>query len=188
MVRHAFVGDREPTRRGCNYAYHLSITQSPSLYSSSPFGQQIDAMHDACALNGAPNPPCVDTEPMSAGTQVLLQGFTWESHAQRNPGWYKVLLSKAETIAKAGITAVWLPPPSQSVSSEGYMPRELDNLDSAYGSEQDLRACIDGLHRAGIQCLCDVVLNHRCASSTDATGRWNQYGGRYAWDSSAICR
>lgn len=71
---------------------------------------------------------------------------------------------------------------------QGYMPRELDNLNSAYGSEQELRACIDGLHRVGIQCLADIVLNHRCASSRDATGNWNQYGGRYAWDSSAICR
>ncbi len=24
----------------------------------------------------------------SSGTEVLLQGFNWECHAQRNPNWY----------------------------------------------------------------------------------------------------
>lgn len=86
-----------------------------------------------------------------------------------------------------------MPPPTQTnchhtASIQGYMPRELDNLDSAYGTEQELRACIAGFHRAGIQCLADIVLNHRCASSKDAMGNWNRYGGRYAWDASAICR
>ncbi len=71
---------------------------------------------------------------------------------------------------------------------QGYLPRELDKLDSAYGTEQELRACIDGMHRVGIRCVADVVLNHRCASRQSASGQWNLYGGRYAWDSTAICR
>lgn len=91
----------------------------------------LDAPSSATA-----NPPCINAEQQPMGsTEVLLQGFNWECHAQRNPSWcvrhaaevgnhhirpprYKVLLSKAEAIAEAGITAVWLPPPSQSVSSE----------------------------------------------------------------------
>ena len=38
-------------------------------------------------------------------------------------------------IADAGITSVWLPPPSDSVSPQGYLPRDLYDLNSAYGSE-----------------------------------------------------
>ena len=38
-------------------------------------------------------------------------------------------------IADDGITVLWLPPPSDSVSPQGYLPRDLYDLDSAYGSE-----------------------------------------------------
>ena len=38
--------------------------------------------------------------------------------------------------AALGVTHVWLPPPSQSVSPEGYLPGKLWNLDlSSYGTE-----------------------------------------------------
>ena len=42
------------------------------------------------------------------------------------------------------------------------MPRELENLNSAYGSEHDLRQCIGAFHDAGVKVLADIVVNHRC--------------------------
>ena len=52
---------------------------------------------------------------------VLRQGFNWESWKQSG-GWYNMMMGKVDDIAAAGITHVWLPPPSHSVSNEGPPP------------------------------------------------------------------
>ena len=49
------------------------------------------------------------------------------------------------------------------VLAQGYLPREYECLDSAYGSAAELRACIRALRAHGVAALADVVLNHRCA-------------------------
>jgi Alpha amylase, catalytic domain len=43
------------------------------------------------------------------------------------------------------------------------MPQDLDSLNTAYGSEADLRACLAALHDHNILAIADVVINHRCA-------------------------
>jgi hypothetical protein len=53
-----------------------------------------------------------------ASGQVLFQGFNWESSKQSG-GWYSLLMGKVDDIAAAGVTHVWLPPPSHSVSPQG---------------------------------------------------------------------
>jgi alpha-amylase len=47
-----------------------------------------------------------------------LQGFNWESWRQSG-GWYNLLMGKVDDIVAAGVTHVWLPPPSHSVSTQG---------------------------------------------------------------------
>lgn len=49
---------------------------------------------------------------------------------------------QVKDLAKAGFTCVWLPPPSDSVSPQGYLPRDFYQLDSNYGSEAELRDLI----------------------------------------------
>lgn len=48
---------------------------------------------------------------------VMFQGFNWESN--KNKCWYDVLKNCAKDLSEAGITDVWLPPPSQSVAPQG---------------------------------------------------------------------
>ena len=74
-----------------------------------------------------------------------------------------MLRDKARAIAAAGFTALWLPPPSDSVSQQGYLPRDLYNLTSCYGSEGELRDCISVLHENDLKVIADIVVNHRCA-------------------------
>lgn len=63
-----------------------------------------------------------------SGYEVLCQGFNWESH--KSGRWYSELKSKASELASLGFTIIWLPPPTESVSPEGYMPKDLYNLNS----------------------------------------------------------
>lgn len=118
------------------------------------------------------------------GYEIMLQAFNWESCKTGNH--YKVLKSQAEDWLQAGFTAVWLPPPTDSVSQQGYLPRDLYDLNSAYGSEEDLRDLLTTLKDKGLKPLADVVINHRCAHYQDEEGRWNKYGGRLEWPRTAI--
>eukprot|EP01026_Neomeris_dumetosa_P067015 TRINITY_DN6517_c0_g1_i8.p1 TRINITY_DN6517_c0_g1~~TRINITY_DN6517_c0_g1_i8.p1 ORF type:complete len:559 (-),score=98.34 TRINITY_DN6517_c0_g1_i8:29-1705(-) len=119
-----------------------------------------------------------------SGYEVILQAFNWESCHQE---WYKVLSGQASQFAQAGFTAVWLPPPTDSVSPQGYLPRDLYDLNSKYGSEADLRDCVAVLHENNLMSIADIVVNHRCAHHQGSDGKWNVFGGRLAWDASAIC-
>lgn len=65
-----------------------------------------------------------------SGFEILCQGFNWES--QKSGRWYMELKEKIAEISSLGFTVVWLPPPTDSVSPEGYMPRDLYNLNSRY--------------------------------------------------------
>ncbi|KAF8066365.1 AMY2 [Scenedesmus sp. PABB004] len=130
-------------------------------------------------------PPVTSTGPAAGnGYEILLQAFNWESHKK---GWYKYCLPQVAEWAKQGFTSIWLPPPSDSVSPQGYLPRDLYNLDSEYGSESELRALIQECHAHNIKVIADIVVNHRCATYQSPDGKWNKFGGRLAWDNSAIC-
>jgi len=122
-----------------------------------------------------------------SGEEILLQGFHWDSWKQ-DGGWYGTLGEQAEAIADAGFTMIWLPPPTESVSPQGYMPRDLYHLESKYGSQEDLIDLIRVFQSKGIKVLGDAVLNHRCAHEQNEQGVWNQFGGRMDWDARAIVR
>jgi len=105
------------------------------------------------------------------GRDVLLQGFHWRSHAgafdhasRSQKSWYKIIQENAAAIQAAGFTWVWFPPPSDSLASQGYIPRRWHVLDSAYGAEAELRAAIAAL--GPVKAMADVVLNHRVGVHT----------------------
>ncbi|KAL9272254.1 Alpha-amylase 3, chloroplastic-like protein [Drosera capensis] len=77
-------------------------------------------------------PPIKISPGTGSGYEILCQGFNWESH--KSGRWYKELQEKAKTLSSLGFTVIWLPPPTESVSPEGYMPKDLYNLNSRYGS------------------------------------------------------
>jgi alpha-amylase len=98
------------------------------------------------------------------GGDVLLQGFHWNSHRW---GWWNIVAAKAPDIQAAGFTMVWLPPPSRSADSAGYLPSEWRNLDASYyGTGAQLRTAIGALHTRGVKVLSDVVVNHRVGTTS----------------------
>lgn len=74
-----------------------------------------------------------------------------------------------------GVTQLWLPPPSNSVSKQGYLPGQLYDLETPYGTKDELMALLSQLKEAGIASLADIVINHRCADEQDEKGRWNKF-------------
>lgn len=78
----------------------------------------------------APEPPVKICSGTGSGFEIVCQGFNWESH--KSGRWYVELRKKAEELASLGFTVVWLPPPTESISPEGYMPKDLYNLNSRY--------------------------------------------------------
>jgi alpha-amylase len=102
---------------------------------------------------------------------ILLQGFHWDSHAGvsdpargRAKSWYQILQENADAIRRAGFSWVWFPPPSDSLAPEDYLPRRWDCLDTAYGTEAELRAAIEAL--GPVRAMADVVVNHRVGVAT----------------------
>ena len=116
---------------------------------------------------------------------VMLQGFNWDSAPRGkdfntenpNPKWYKwygIMNKNAAAMQK--FEYVWLPPPSKTdtSSSEGYAPNELNNLNSCYGTEAELKEVIAAIKPA--KAIADIVVNHRSGTTSwgDFTNpKWN---------------
>lgn len=135
----------------------------------------------APAPEPAPSPPTKALD-FAAGTDraVILQGFHWASHRE---DWWRVVAERAPAIAAAGFDMVWLPPSSRSAEAapQGYLPNELYTQSGAYGDERELRGAIDALHRAGVQVLADIVINHRVG-----TYDWGDFA-LPEWGPEAVC-
>lgn len=103
--------------------------------------------------------------------EINKKGFNWESHKL---DWYMILMNQMPEMASMGLTMIWFPPSSDSVSYEGYLPKDLYNLNSRYGHESQLKECIRVAHKNKLKVIGDLVLNHRCASYQNKNGTWNQ--------------
>ncbi|NBO93022.1 MAG: alpha-amylase [Planctomycetia bacterium] len=104
------------------------------------------------------------------GRDILLQGFHWKSHigSRHSTGstkpWWRIVRDNAAFIRRAGFTWVWLPPCSDSLAPQGYIPRRWYQFNSTYGSERELRSTLKALGPVGA--LADIVVNHRVGLHT----------------------
>ncbi len=132
----------------------------------------------------------------AGGHEVMLQGFGWNSTNGGVPGkWYKLIGDRAKDMADLGVTMVWFPPVSRSVSPQGYLPGDYYDLGNQgsptfYGERDQLMAALKRLDEVGILAIADIVVNHRCAGKQDQNGIWNIYhfpSGKAQWEQWSIC-
>ncbi|KAI5911986.1 alpha-amylase family glycosyl hydrolase [Azoarcus sp. PA01] len=81
-----------------------------------------------------------------------------------------ILTGFAQHIAELGFTVIYLPPPWIDRSTwengddygggEGYFWSDFD-LNSFYGTEEELRTLVEQCHQVGIKVIVDIVTNHR---------------------------
>lgn len=116
------------------------------------------------------------TEQNQSSSAILLQGFHWNSH---DLDWYNIMQNNADSIDALGATHVWFPPVSDAASDEGYLPRELYDVTTQYGTEQQLRSAIAALNSKGIDSVADIVINHR-VGTTDWADFTNPTWGPWA--------
>ena len=110
-----------------------------------------------CCASGAHS-----SEQQHSSDAVMLQGFHWHSH-QTN--WYNSMQANASSIKQLGVSHVWFPPVSDAAAPQGYLPRQLNNLNSAYGSAAQLQAATAALAQQGVKSVADIVVNHRVGST-----------------------
>ncbi len=118
---------------------------------------------------------------------VILQGFNWDSAPRGegynsenpNPKWYKWYrtMKKYSDEIKNRFEYVWFPPASKTdtSSSEGYAPNELNDLNSCYGTEEELISVVESIKPA--KAIADIVVNHRSGTTSwgDFTNpKWNE--------------
>lgn len=124
---------------------------------------------------------------------VMLQGFNWDSaprgngYTIENPNpkwynWYKTMLASANDI-KNTFEYVWFPPASKTdtASSEGYAPTQLNDLNSCYGTEAELKSVVQAIQPA--KAIADIVVNHRAGTTS-----WGDFTNpRWTDDYYSIC-
>jgi len=158
----------------------LSLALAISLWAGGPRLDSRDSkawpqLQEQASAFGAPAPQVPEVQasaikvPVHAASKsdgnsaVMLQGFHWLSW-QAAP-WWGAIAGKAQDIAAAGFSMVWLPPSEDAASNEGYIPRRWYVQDSKYGTQAELRKAIAALHNGGVKALADIVINHRVGST-----------------------
>lgn len=79
-------------------------------------------------------------------------------------GTWQGIINKLDYIQNMGFTAVWISPITKQVdipsSYHGYYQTDLYSVNEGYGSEEDLKALSDELHKRDMYLMVDVVPNH----------------------------
>ena len=110
---------------------------------------------------------------------VMLQAFYWDCPKEENceNHWWDYINSRLPVIARAGFTALWLPPVNKAAywKSMGYDPYDYYDLGEYdqkggvptwFGTKTELLNLINSAHNLSLQVYADLVLNHNSGADS----------------------
>lgn len=128
---------------------------------------------------------------LQASAGVLMQGFYWDASTGGRDSWWTHLAKQANSLRRAGFTAVWIPPVLKGASggySNGYDPfddydigskNQKGTVATRWGSRDELLRAVAVMRANGLDVYVDMVLNHRNGDD----GYWNfRYKDAYGND------
>lgn len=142
------------------YAFHMREFTSSFFAFASTFASFLSLLISVLH----PSPARADLN------GVMMQYFHW--YTPDNGEHWKELERNAESLAKAGFTALWLPPATKGMAGAqdvGYGLYDLYDLGefnqkgsirTKYGTKSEYLAAIQAAHRAGLSVYSDLILNH----------------------------
>jgi glycosidase len=101
----------------------------------------------------------------------LSTGFDPAAKGFYHGGDLRGLLARLDYIQQLGATAIWLgpiyknkpvqgAPGHESAGYHGYWITDFTRVDPHFGSEDDLRALVEAVHRRGMKLYLDIITNH----------------------------
>src|SRR5512145_2143209 len=110
---------------------------------------------------------------MPAVNRTMMQYFYWD-YPDDGLLWQRVV-GDAPALARVGITALWLPPPTKAFErgNPGYAVYDLWDLGefnqkgtirTKYGTRAELADAIAAAHESGLELYVDVVFNHKAGA------------------------
>ena len=123
---------------------------------------------------------------------VMLQAFYWEAQKLTDYSRLKYIdLLNSNLVDEMGenFDAVWMPPSGKG-GGVGYYTKQYSNLDSDWGTKENLLKVIQRLHAKGCKVLADIVINHHDSNNGWAKGfATNNFGeyGTFQISSKYIC-
>jgi glycosidase len=117
----------------------------------------------AVAATLAPRPVVaqpLSEEPSRVIYQVYVRAFFDGSPTPDMEGDFAGLEARIDYLRELGVDTLLLMPVFYSTGDMGYIPRDYQRLDPAYGNEAQLRHFVATMHAAGIKILLDSPVNH----------------------------
>ncbi len=124
---------------------------------------------------------------------VMLQAFYWDCprDSGREFQWWLTIRAELPALAKAGFTALWLPPVHKAANlggpSMGYDPYDYYDLGEFdqkgctptwFGSKEDLFALMQDAHSLNMEVIADLVINHNSGADSQEV---NPLTGQSRW-------
>ncbi|KAG7089580.1 hypothetical protein E1B28_011247 [Marasmius oreades] len=102
----------------------------------------------------------------------MIQFFTWDSKMDDGTSWWRHLENEIPELARAGITQVWIPPPTKAMEQDGrgYDAYDLwdlgefdqkEQIGTRWGTKAELLRTSTVGKKHGVDILIDAVLNHK---------------------------
>ncbi|MGC8773689.1 MAG: alpha-amylase family glycosyl hydrolase [Chlorobaculum sp.] len=121
-----------------------------------------------CDVNGDPVPKSGERETPLFRFETDAKNAEWQQWFEAGRGWcggrIAGMRDKLGYLKRLGVTAIWVSPVFRQVtgsdSYHGYGIQNFLNVDSHFGTREELREFVADAHRLGIRVILDIILNH----------------------------